>query len=106
MTTSERISHMVADLNQNFLNQVVTGVQDAGRINLPINGYIEAQVYGGVDLASDVAEIRYIAQDTSKMAPLQKKAYLDSVDGLNRMASELGVRVVEHQPTDVKRTNL
>ena len=42
---------------------IVAGVQDDTRINLPINNYLEAQVYGGVDLASDVAEIRYFAQE-------------------------------------------
>jgi len=106
VTTSERISHMVADFNQDTLDHIATGVQDDQRINLPINDYIEAQVYGGVDLASDVAEIRYIAQDTSKMRSAEKDAYLDSVEGLNQMAREMGVRVVEHQPADVERTNL
>jgi hypothetical protein len=104
VTTSERISHIVADLNPDVLDQVVTGAQDNSRINLPIGYYIEAQVYGGVDLASDVAEIRHIAQDTSQWSPLQKQAYLDDVQGLMQVASELGIRVVQHQSADLTRT--
>jgi hypothetical protein len=99
VTTSERISHMIADLDQDDLDQVVTGVRDAGLINLPLNDYIEAQVYGGVDLASDVAEIRYpAAPDTRQMS---KRAYLDCVQGLMQAAKKLGVRVVPYQPADV-----
>jgi hypothetical protein len=101
VTTSERISHIVADLNQDVLDDIVTGVRDAQRINLPINNYIEAQVYGGVDLASDVAEIRYPALDTSQMLPQLKPGYLDSVEGLMQVAKKLGVPVVPYQPADV-----
>jgi hypothetical protein len=100
VTTSERISHMVADLNKNVLDPVVAGVQDDQRINLKVNNSIEAQVYGGVDLASDVAEIRYPPLDISKMS---KQAYDDCVQGLRQMESELGVRVVQYQLADVKR---
>ena len=106
VTTSERMSHLIADLNKDVVDQVVAGVQDDTRINLPINNYIEAQVYGGVDLASDVAEIRYFAQNTGTMTPQQKKAYLDSVEGVRQLGKELGVRVVQHQPAEANLTRL
>jgi hypothetical protein len=106
VTTSERMSHIIADLNKDVLDQVVAGVQDYQRINLPVNDYIEAQVYGEVNLASDVAEIRYCAQNTNTMMPQQKQAYLDSMQGLRQMADELGVRVVQYQEADKALTHL
>jgi hypothetical protein len=40
------------------------------------------------------------------MPPAEQQEYLDSVQGLRQMASELGVPVVPYKPADVKRTNL
>lgn len=107
VTTPERMSHVIADLNQNVVEAIATGVQDERRINLPVNKYIEAQVYGGIDLANDVAEIRFFEKDVSKMKTQQEKeAYLDSVEGMRQMADELGVRVVRYEPEEAKLTHL
>jgi hypothetical protein len=103
VTTSDRMSHLIAGLNKNVLDHIVTGVRDAGQINLPINDYIEAQVYTGVDFASDVAEIRYPPRDTKRMS---KQAYDDCVQGLRKMASELGIPVVAYKEADVERGHL
>ena len=104
--TLERMSHMTADFNKDVVDAIVPAVQDQGRINLPVNDYLEAQVYGGIDLASDVAEIRFFEKDTSAMTPQQKQAYLDSVEGVRQLGKELGVRVVQHQPAEANLTRL
>jgi hypothetical protein len=106
VTTPERMSHLIADLNQNVVDAIATSVQDEQRINLPVNKYIEAQVYGGIDLANDVAEIRFFEKDTSQMAPQEKETYLDSLEGMRRMADELGIRVVRYKPEEAGLTHL
>jgi hypothetical protein len=106
VTTPERMSHMIADFNDNVVNAIATGVQDEQRINLPVNDYIEAQVYGGINLANDVAEIRFFEKDTSTMTAQQKKQYNDSVQGLRQMAKELDVRVVQYKPDEAQLTHL
>lgn len=40
------------------------------------------------------------------MTPQQKKAYLDSVEGVRQLGKELGVRVVQHQPAEANLTRL
>lgn len=107
VTTPERMSHIITDLNQNVVEAIATGVQDERRINLPVNKYVEAQVYGGIDLANDVAEIRFFEKDVSQMkSQEEKEAYLDSVKGMRQMADELGVRVVRYKPEEAKLTHL
>ena len=104
VTTPERMSHMIPDFNEDVVQAITTGVKDERRINLPVNDYIEAQVYGGIDLANDVAEIRFLEKDISAMTPQQKREYLDLVEGLRQMASELGVRVVQYKPEEAELT--
>jgi hypothetical protein len=106
VTTPDHLSEMTAAFNKDVLDAIVPAVQDQGRINLPVNDYLEAQVYGGIDLANDVAEIRFFEKDTSTMTSQQKQQYLDSVQGLRQMAGELGVPVVQHQPAQADLTHL
>lgn len=102
VTTPERMAHMIADFNQNVVDPIATGVKDDRRINLPVNNYIEAQVYGGIDLASDVAEIRFFEKDVDTLSSAQKKEYLDSLEGLRQIAKDLGVRVVRYRPEEAQ----
>lgn len=105
VTTPERMAHIIPALKDDAIQAIADG-QDPRRINLPVSNYVEAQVYGGIDLASDVAEIRFFEKDVSAMTPQQKAAYLDSVDGLNQIAQELAVRVVRYRPEEAKLTHL
>lgn len=102
VTTPERMAHMIADFNQNVVDPIATGVRDDRRVNLPVNNYIEAQVYGGIDLANDVAEIRFFEKDVNTLDAAQKKEYLDSVEGLRQIAKDLGVRVVRYRPEEAQ----
>ncbi len=102
VTTPERMAHMIADFNQNVVDPIATGVRDERRINLPVNNYIEAQVYGGIDLANDVAEIRFFEKDVGTLDAAQKQEYLDSVEGLRQIARDLGVRVVRYKPEEAQ----
>ena len=104
VTTPERMSHLIPAISDAALKAIQDG-QDPQRINLPVGNYAEAQVYGGVNLASDVAEICFIDRDTRQMNPQQKAAYLDAVQGMRRMADELGVRVVRYTPEEAGLTS-
>jgi hypothetical protein len=95
---------MIADLDENVVKAIGTAVEDEQRINLPVGKYIEAQVYGGIDLANDVAEIRFIEKDTSKMTAKEKQEYQDCVDGMRQMGRELDVRVVRYKPDELELT--
>ena len=63
--------------------------------------WVEAQIYGGVDLATDVAEIRYVVKDTSGMSPERKRKYKSAMAGLKALAKALPhIEIKQLTPND------
>jgi hypothetical protein len=107
VTTPERLSHLIADLDQqNVLKPITSGIDDPRRVNLEVSQYIEAQVYGGVDLANDVKEIHFRDDDVRFMTAGQKREFLEARAGAEQMAKELGVPLVLFKMEDTEVTRL
>lgn len=107
VTTPERLSHLIADLSQEHaLDPMLSGIQDPRRVNLDVSQYIEAQVYGGIDLAKDVKEIRFRDDDVRFMTKSQKEEFLAARNGAEQLAKELGVPLVLFKHEDAGITRL
>ncbi len=107
VTTPERLSHLVADLDrQNVLDPMLPGIQDPRRVNLDVGQYIEAQVYGGIDLARDVKEIRFRDDDVRFMTKSQKEEFQAARSGAEQLAKELNVPLVLFKAEDAEITRL
>ena len=51
-------------------------------------------------------EIRFFEKDVNSLSAEKKAGYLDTVNGLNQIAKELGVRVVRYKPEEANLTHL
>jgi hypothetical protein len=57
----ERLGQVIGDLQDATIDSLESGAKDRQRVNLPINDgkYVEAQVFGGIDLTKDVKAIHF-----------------------------------------------
>ncbi len=88
VSSFERLGQVLAEVNKNadgidMAEALGTAAKDPKRVNLSLNGYIEAQVMGGVDLLRDVAEIRY---DPDILDPATRKA-------LEKLSTDYGIKL-------------
>lgn len=91
----ERLAQVIGGVNGNadgfdMVGALATAQQDPKRVNLALGGYVEAQIFGGVDMRRDVEEIRYNPQTMSKQAR----------QGLLAFAKENGIKAT---PIDLTR---
>ena len=100
----ERLGQMIGDLQDATIDSLESGAKDSQRVNLPISDgkYIEAQVFGGIDLTKDVAAIHFVDFPPEK-APV---GYDTQRAGIEALAKSLNVPLVLFKQDDRSLTRL
>lgn len=108
VTSFDHLAQVIGKVNQDpedrsdRLGWLATGAQDPQRVNLRMNGYIEAQIFGGVDLSRDVKEIRYprgLVGDNPDEGPEIEKA-------LRTLAQTYGIPVKDFEVSEATISRL
>ncbi len=95
----ERLGQVIGDLQDATIDSLESGAKDRQRVNLPINDgkYVEAQVFGGIDLTKDVKAIHFMDFPPGEGPP----GYDNQRAGIEALAKSLNVPVVlfkQHDP--------
>ena len=100
----ERLGQMIGDLQDATIDSLGSGAKDSQRINLPINDgkYVEAQVFGGIDLTKDVKAIHFMDFPPGEGPP----GYDNQRAGIEALASSLNVPLVLFKQGDPSLTRL
>jgi Protein of unknown function (DUF3626) len=95
VTSFERLTQVLGDVDDVVHEAITTGVQDPDRINLALSDYIEAQVFGGVDMTRDVKEIHVNTDLTSP----------EAMQAIKEFCAEYGITVhtFAQQDKDITR---
>lgn len=94
----EHLEQLIGDLNDEVVAEMSKKIHDSKKVNLPINEYIEAQIFGGVDLTRDVKEIRVNFDELEGEPQMLKNA--------QKMAEALGVPLVVYGAKEKAQTRL
>lgn len=97
----ERLDQLIGGLQDVDLDTLETGHDDTQRVNLRLDKYIEAQVFGGIDLTKDVRALHY--QDPGSFADDEDIAQLKAAETL---AKALGVPFVLVDSAAMAKTRL
>ena len=98
VTTTDRLASLIEDLDDKVLGDLAKAATDSQRINLGTADYIEAEVFGGVDLTRDIKEIRF---------PNMPDSFPEEIRNLKALSQELGIPLVlfDTEEASVSRLN-
>lgn len=97
--TLAHVDRMFQHLSDDQLEALKSQQDDPLRVNTGLANYIEAQVFGGIDLNKDVAEVHFIGSGTQdKLTGPDKDALANAI----RVAESIGAKFVYTDSLDIQ----
>ena len=90
-STLEHVDRLFSHLNADQLTAMGQRVENPLAINTGLQDYIEAQVFGGIDLNRDVQELHVVLFSSERWMSSQEK---ENLENMRKVAADIGAKLV------------